>query len=156
MGKIRILRTRTPVRISTTTFLTLCQNRLLPRFDQSFAALIEDLDQRGLLDQTLVVCMGEFHSARGSGTEICGCFAGAKALGRAVYSIALAGAGVQRGAVVGHLGSARSGAGDRSVWAVGRGGDHVSRVGIDPRGHYADTVGRPYAIATGRPIEAIY
>jgi hypothetical protein len=39
------------------------QNRLLPRFDQSFSALIEDLDQRGLLDQTLVVCMGVFGRA---------------------------------------------------------------------------------------------
>ena len=41
------------------------QNRLLPRFDQSFAAFIEDLDQRGLLDQTLVVCLGEFGRRRG-------------------------------------------------------------------------------------------
>src|SRR5205807_10054901 len=33
------------------------KNRLLPRFDHSFSALFEDLDQRGLLDQTLIVCM---------------------------------------------------------------------------------------------------
>ncbi|MBI3865718.1 MAG: DUF1501 domain-containing protein [Planctomycetia bacterium] len=32
----------------------------LPRFDQSYSALIEDLDQRGLLDTTLVVAWGEF------------------------------------------------------------------------------------------------
>src|SRR6185436_4043254 len=36
---------------------------LLPRFDQAFSALIEDLDNRGLLEQTLVVCMGEFGRA---------------------------------------------------------------------------------------------
>jgi Protein of unknown function (DUF1501) len=35
-------------------------NRKLPEFDQGFSALIEDLDQRGLLASTLVVCMGEF------------------------------------------------------------------------------------------------
>ena len=37
---------------------------LLPRFDQSFSALLEDLQQRGLLDSTLVVCMGEFGRRR--------------------------------------------------------------------------------------------
>lgn len=133
------------------------QNRLLPRFDQSFAALIEDLDQRGLLEQTLVVCMGEFGRAPRVALEPK--FAGASP-GRkhwaAVYSIALAGAGVQRGAVVGA--SDRLGAEpitDRfGPWDVAATMFHA--LGIDPHGHYADTVGRPYAIATGRPIEAIY
>ncbi len=36
------------------------KNRLAPRFDQSFSALLEDLDQRGLLETTLVVVTGEF------------------------------------------------------------------------------------------------
>src|SRR5581483_12409443 len=39
------------------------REHLLPRFDQSFAALLEDLEQRGLLDTTLVVCLGEFGRA---------------------------------------------------------------------------------------------
>jgi uncharacterized protein (DUF1501 family) len=133
------------------------QNRLLPRFDQSFAALIEDLDQRGLLEQTLVVCMGEFGRAPRVALEPK--FAGASP-GRkhwaAVYSIALAGAGVQRGAVVGA--SDRLGAEpatDRyGPWDMAATMFHA--LGIDPHGHYTDTLGRPYAIATGRPIEALY
>ena len=32
----------------------------LPRFDQALSALLEDLDERGLLTETLVVCLGEF------------------------------------------------------------------------------------------------
>ena len=36
------------------------KDHLLPPADQAFAALIEDLDERGLLDTTLVVAMGEF------------------------------------------------------------------------------------------------
>src|SRR5207247_10104593 len=36
------------------------KNSLLPPFDRSFAALLEDLEQRGLLEETLVVCLGEF------------------------------------------------------------------------------------------------
>ena len=133
------------------------QNRLLPRFDQSFSALIEDLDQRGLLDQTLVVCMGEFGRAPRIALEAK--FKGATP-GRkhwaTVYSIALAGAGVQRGAVVG--------ASDR------RGGEPITErygpwdvaatmfhaLGIDPHGHYIDLQSRPYAITQGKPIEALY
>ncbi|HEY2415268.1 MAG TPA: DUF1501 domain-containing protein [Pirellulaceae bacterium] len=133
------------------------QNRLLPRFDQSFAALIEDLDQRGLLDQTLVVCMGEFGRAPKVALEPR--FAGASP-GRkhwaSVYSIAMAGAGVQRGAVVGA--SDRLGAEpvtDRyGPWDVAATMFHA--LGIDPRGHYTDTLNRPYAVAGGRVIEAVY
>jgi hypothetical protein len=36
------------------------RDELLPPFDQCFSAFLEDLDQRGLLDSTLVVCTGEF------------------------------------------------------------------------------------------------
>src|SRR5205085_10001555 len=35
------------------------KDKLLPPFDSGFSALVEDLDQRGLLDETLVVCLGE-------------------------------------------------------------------------------------------------
>jgi hypothetical protein len=133
------------------------KNRLLPRFDESFSALLEDLDQRGLLDQTLVVCMGEFGRAPRVALEAK--FAGASP-GRkhwaSVYSIVLAGAGVLRGAVVG--------ASDRlggepiteryGPWDVAATMFHA--LGIDPRGHYTDSLGRPYSITTGRPIEALY
>jgi uncharacterized protein (DUF1501 family) len=36
------------------------KNYLVPPLDQGMSALIEDLHQRGLLKDTLVVCMGEF------------------------------------------------------------------------------------------------
>jgi len=133
------------------------QNRLLPRFDESFSALIEDLDQRGLLDQTLVVCMGEFGRAPRVALEPK--FAGATP-GRkhwaAVYSIVVAGAGVQRGAIVGA--SDRLGGepvGERfGPWDAAATMFHA--LGIDPKGHYTDSLGRPYAITSGRPIEALY
>lgn len=133
------------------------KNRLLPRFDESFSALIEDLDQRGLLDQTLVVCMGEFGRAPRVALEPK--FAGATP-GRkhwaSVYSIVMAGAGVQRGAVVG----ASDRLGGEPVterygpWDVAATMFHA--LGIDPRGHYTDTLGRPYLITLGHPIEALY
>jgi Protein of unknown function (DUF1501) len=133
------------------------KNHLLPRFDESFSAFIEDLDQRGLLDQTLVVCMGEFGRAPRVALEPK--FAGATP-GRkhwaTVYSLVMAGAGVQRGAVVG----ASDRLGGEPVterygpWDVAATMFHS--LGIDPRGHYTDTLSRPYLITTGRPIEAIY
>lgn len=133
------------------------KNHLLPRFDQSFAAFIQDLDQRGLLDETLVVCMGEFGRAPRVALEPK--FAGASP-GRkhwaSVYSIVLAGAGVQRGAIVGA--SDRIGgepATDRvGPWDVAATLYHA--LGIDPQGHYTDTLGRPFTIASGRVIEALY
>ena len=133
------------------------KNRLLPRFDESFSALIEDLDQRGLLSQTLVVCMGEFGRAPRVALEPK--FAGATP-GRkhwaSVYSIVVAGAGVGRGAVLGA--SDRLGAEPATErygpWDVAA--TMYSALGIDPRGHYTDSVGRPYLITSGRPIEALY
>ncbi len=133
------------------------KDRLLPRFDQSFSALIEDLDQRGLLDQTLVVCMGEFGRAPRVAPEpkFAGDSPGRKHWA-SVYSIVMAGAGVQRGAVVGA--SDRLGAEPASErygpWDVAATMFHS--LGIDPRGHYTDALSRPFQIATGRPMEAIY
>jgi uncharacterized protein (DUF1501 family) len=130
---------------------------LLPRFDRTFAALLEDMESRGLLDETLVVCMGEFGRAPRVALEPR--FAGATP-GRkhwaGVYSIVLAGAGIGRGGVVGA--SDRIGAypgstayGPRDVAAT-----LFAALGIDPGSHYADPAGRPYVVSAGKPIEAIY
>jgi len=71
----------------------------LPRCDQAVAALLEDLETRGLLDDTLVVLVGEF----GRTPRIS--LGGAKVAGRdhwpRCYSAMLAGAGVKGGAVYG-------------------------------------------------------
>jgi hypothetical protein len=133
------------------------KDHLLPRFDWTFSALLLDLEQRGLLDTTLVVCMGEFGRAPRVALEQT--FAGASP-GRkhwaAVYSIVLAGAGVARGGVVGS--SDRVGAypnctpvGPWDVMAT-----LFNALGIDPAGHYTDLTDQPHAITTGKPITALY
>lgn len=67
----------------------------MPPMDQAFSALLEDLAQRGLLDETLVVCMGEFgRTPKFNGR------AGRDHWG-SVFSIALAGGGVRGGMVYG-------------------------------------------------------
>jgi hypothetical protein len=133
------------------------KNRLLPRFDQCFSALLEDLDERGLLDETLVVCMGEFGRAPLVAFEAR--FAG-RTPGRKhwanVYSIVMAGAGIERGRVYGA--SDRIGA--RPYESPVTPGDIAatmfSALGIDPASHYVDSSGRPFAIATGKPLAGLY
>ncbi len=68
---------------------------LLPTFDQGFGTFISDLDQRGLLERTLVVCMGEFGR-----TPIVNRNAGRDHWPQ-VFSVVLAGGGVKGGNVVG-------------------------------------------------------
>lgn len=133
------------------------KKHLLPRFDESFATLLEDLDDRGLLDETLVVCMGEF--GRAPRVKLEPNFAGNRP-GRkhwaSVYSIAVAGAGVSRGSVVGA--SDRLGAEPHTQrygpWDVAA--TMYSAMGIDPASHYTDALDRPIATTVGQPIEAIY
>ncbi|MDA1018540.1 MAG: DUF1501 domain-containing protein, partial [Planctomycetota bacterium] len=67
----------------------------LPRFDQAYSALIEDLDDRGLLDSTLVVAWGEFGR-----TPRVNANAGRDHYPN-VFGAAIAGGGVQGGRIVG-------------------------------------------------------
>lgn len=67
----------------------------VPPFDQAFAALIADLEQRGMLERTLVVASTEFGRTPKINT-----LAGRDHWGK-VFSIAMAGGGIQRGLVYG-------------------------------------------------------
>ena len=133
------------------------KRHLLPRFDESFSALMEDLDQRGLLEDTLVVCMGEFGRAPRIALEpnFAGKTPGRKHWSR-VYSIAIAGAGVSRGGLVGasdRLGGEPRGEyfGPWDICAT-----MYSALGVDPRGHFLDSLQRPHPVCIGRPLEPIY
>src|SRR5262245_51981805 len=67
----------------------------LPNFDKAFAALINDLDKRGLLNSTLVMVTTEFgRTPKINGT-------GGRDHWPKVFSIVLAGGGVKRGQVYG-------------------------------------------------------
>lgn len=71
------------------------RNVLMPPMDQGFSALLEDLSERGLLDETLVVCMSEFGRAptinKNGGRDHWG----------AVFSVAMGGGGIRGGTVYG-------------------------------------------------------
>ena len=133
------------------------KQRLLPRFDQSFSALIEDLDTRGLLDDTLVVCMGEFGRAPQIAIEkkFKGSSPGRKHWA-SVYSIVMAGAGVERGAVYGQSDKIAAQPVSDRVTPGDIAATMFAALGIDPSGHFEDTLNRPYPIATGQPIDGLY
>ena len=133
------------------------KNHLLPRFDISVSALLEDLQQRGLLDSTLVVCMGEFGRAPRVAPEpnFAGFSPGRKHWA-AVYSIAMAGAGVARGQVVGSS-DRIGGFPETTPFSPGDVAATIfSSLGIDPAKHFTDATGRPIPIATGKPIRELY
>ena len=130
---------------------------LVPRFDKTITTLINDMDDRGLLDSTLVIIMSEFGRAPLIAPEpnFPGNNAGRKHWASA-YSIALAGAGIKRGAVLGatdRLGGEV--VTDRyAPWDLTA--TLFNALGIPVDTHYQDPLDRPLPVTTGKPIEALY
>jgi hypothetical protein len=122
------------------------QDCLCPQFDVTFPALIEDLSQRGLLDETLVVAVGEFGR-----TPRINAVGGRDHWGR-VFSLALAGAGVAGGAVLGS--SDKNGA--MPVADPIRPHDFTATIfhllGVDPGSMFRDKSDRPHPITKGEPL----
>lgn len=79
--------------------VTTQMKRLMPAFDQAYAALLSDLDERGLLDETIVLVSSEFGRTPKINAD-----AGRDHWAK-VFSVAAAGGGIRRGAVVGSSGA---------------------------------------------------
>lgn len=129
--------------------LSWSERELLPPTDAAFTALIEDLDARGLLDETLVILMGEFgrtprFNAAGGRDHWPHCF-----------SVVLAGGGIRGGTVLG--------ASDRL--AAYPAADPVTPediiatlyqcLGIAPGTLIRDQQDRPFPLVDGTPIHAL-
>jgi hypothetical protein len=131
------------------------KEQLLPYTDQSVPTLIEDLESRGLLDETLVVWMGEF--GRTPRIESTAKF-GPDGRGHwpNCYTVLMAGGGIIPGAIYGA--SDRIGA-YPAVDPVSP--DDVAAtlfwaLGIDPATEFTDALNRPLPIAAGKPIMKIF
>jgi hypothetical protein len=133
------------------------REHLLPRFDWSIAALLEDLEQRGILKTTLVVLMGEFGRAPLVALErnFAGSSPGRKHWG-ACYSVVLAGAGITPGAIYGS--SDRHAAYPQSdpVTPGDLAATLFHALGISAHTHYADHTNRPYRATTGNAITRLF
>jgi hypothetical protein len=122
---------------------------LVPPMDQAFSALLEDLEQRGLLGETLVVCLAEFGRTPRFNNR------GGRDHWGSVFSVALAGGGVRGGQV--------HGASDR-IGAFPRDGrvspEDLTATVFHCLGHHPDTeirdpLGRPLVISRGQVIRQI-
>ena len=122
---------------------------LAPPADRAFSALIADLAQRGLLEETLVVCMAEF----GRTPRLDG--AGGRGHWGSVFSIALAGGGIRGGQVFGA--SDRIGAYPKEgrVKPEDLAATLFHCLGHDPRAEYHDPLGRPHVVSRGEVLRAI-
>lgn len=129
-------------------------NELLPPADQSFSALLEDLHIRGMLDETLVIWMGEFGRTPRMGVNFsnntnnvggrdhwCNC-----------YSVVLAGGGVRGGQVVGSSDQFAAYPRERPVHVSELAATIFYLLGVDPRAQLYDIQGQFRTICDGNPV----
>lgn len=122
----------------------------LPYLDQTFDALMGDLEQRGLMDETLVVLMSDFGRTPRANVQA----------GRDhwtfCYSVLLAGAGIRGGTLCGASDAQAAYVKDRPVRPADICATIYHCLGIDPEMPVYDRSGRPVPIAHGgQPIREI-
>ena len=131
---------------------------LLPPADQSFSALLEDMSQRGLLQDALVVWMGEFGRTPRMGVNFsnntnnvggrdhwCNC-----------YSVILAGGGIKGGRVIGSSDGIGGYPKERPIHISELAATIYHALGIDPRTQLYDIQGQLRYICDGNPVEELF
>jgi uncharacterized protein (DUF1501 family) len=134
------------------------KERLCPVTDQAFAALLDDLEQRGLLDETLVVWTGEMGRTPRVGQSVVG-GAGAGRDGRdhwgKVFTTVLAGGGIRGGVVYGSSDRYAAEPASNPTDPADLAATIYHCLGVDPRLEIHDRLGRPMPLGDGTPIQAI-
>jgi uncharacterized protein (DUF1501 family) len=129
--------------------LELARNSLLPPTDAAFAALIEDLDDRKLLDETLVIMMGEFgRTPRFNG-------AGGRDHWPHCFSVVMAGGGIRGGQVFGASDRIAAYPTSDAVSPEDLIATLLDCLGVDPSSQIHDQQGRPYTLVEGTPLHAL-
>lgn len=115
-------------------------NKTLPSFDQAYATLINDLDQRGMLDSTIVMVSSEFGRTPKINKD------GGRDHWPRVFSVAFAGGGFKKGYIHG-ASDATGGDVDNSPLTIENlAATLYSQIGIDPDAKLSTPDGRPVAI----------
>jgi hypothetical protein len=126
------------------------KNSLLPPFDLGFSALLEDLQQRGLLDETLVVCLGEFGR-----TPLINASAG-RDHWAACNSVVLAGGGVRGGLVLGASDRIAAYPTTPPFSPADVAATIYDSLGVPLDLELRDPQGRPLTLCTGTPMNALF
>lgn len=124
------------------------RNELMPGFDRGFSGLISDLDQRGMLDETLVMVLSE----HGRTPKL----NGAKGAGRdhwsQAYSVLLAGGGIARGKTIGKTDKIGGTVTDRPVSPKDLLATAYHLLGYDLETTLTDKTNRPVSIVPGGQV----
>lgn len=126
-------------------------NRLLPEIDRAFAGLVNDLEQRGMLQKTLVIVAGEFGR-----TPLINPRGGRDHFSRCRF-ITFAGGGVKGGQVIGKSDARGSEVVERPVSIEDVATTLYTALGIDYAKQYMTPTGRPIHLAAGgKPIAELF
>jgi hypothetical protein len=125
------------------------KNVLVPPTDQALAALLGDLESRGLLEETLVAVISEF----GRSPRLDG--GGGRGHWGHVFSVALAGGGIKGGMVHGASDSMAAWPKDGRVSPEDLHATILTLMGIAPETELVDPLGRPFMLSRGEVIRPI-
>jgi len=115
----------------------------MKNFDQGVAALITDLDERGLLDKTLVIALGEFGRTPKVNKD------GGRDHWPGAMSVLMAGAGIPRGGVVGATDPKGYYASESIYKPEDFAASLYTKMGIDPAQSLHTSTGRPIQLVNG-------
>ncbi len=129
---------------------------LLPVFDHLVTTLVGDLEERGLLDDVLVVAMGEFGRTPIIGTQTG--FSGGRNHWPRVMSMCLAGGGLRHGQAIGSSDREGGMIQDRPVTPADLAATIYRHMGLPLDATYVDTSGRPIYIVedNGQPLAELF
>lgn len=126
------------------------KNRLVPPMEQAFSTLLEDLSQRGLLETTLLIWMGDFGRTPIINTD------GGRDHWPACYSVVLAGGGIRGGQVIGASDATGAYPASQAVTPADIHATALTALGYDPQAlTYQMTDGRPMPLSDGQVIRGL-
>ncbi len=127
------------------------RDKLIPTFDRCYSALLDDLEDRGLLDDTLVIAMGEFGRTPRVGQITAN--GGTDSTGRDhwpfCYSITLAGGGIRGGQVIGKSDETTATVTERPVSPEDLTATLYHALGISHHAEVRDQLNRPLPVVRG-------
>jgi hypothetical protein len=134
------------------------KTRLCPVTDLAFTALLDDLEARGLLDETLVIWTGEMGRTPRVGQSVPG-GAGAGRDGRdhwaKCFTTVLAGGGIKGGVVHGSSDRFAAYPATSPTTPADLAATVYHCLGVDPQTELRDRLDRPYVLCEGKPISAV-